>query len=367
MQYGIIYIAHNARDGDSVFKVGKTERSIDERMKELTSSSSNLGTYSAVAYFVVTDIELAEKACHKRLSRYRVQDNREFFDIPLPRLLKIVKEEVSHFTVSNSIPELPQDPTLISKKSVNARDLLKAARQDKHARDKSWDQAYKESISTFRQWCEIIKKKALEARKELHDEDIIKWEIPESIDIDNYVRSASWIQMNRLCSVLILSKFANKPLVLNRSGVRGGSCGTLDLSHAISSKVTSTHEDLEFISWKESDDGRIGSITLWGHIDNNSMDDRKDGNMPSPLLHLEAKRIYYDDYHHDFKDYSQRKTFNDPEEALEVFLSILADNIARPQYDVRTQNGFRKSRHVESYPRINDSGDFKMTLLEDDT
>ena len=42
MPYGVIYIAHNPRDGDNTFKVGKTERIVEERMKDLTSSTSSL-------------------------------------------------------------------------------------------------------------------------------------------------------------------------------------------------------------------------------------------------------------------------------------------------------------------------------------
>jgi len=53
MPCGAIYIAHNPRDGDNTFKVGKTECIVEKRMRELTSSTSNLGTYITFAYFVV--------------------------------------------------------------------------------------------------------------------------------------------------------------------------------------------------------------------------------------------------------------------------------------------------------------------------
>ena len=96
MKYGVIYIAHNPRDGENIYKVGRSERDVNERMKELTGSTSTLGSYRAEAYFVVCDTEEAEKACHLRLDRYRVQDNREFFDIPLNRLCKILNEVLSY-------------------------------------------------------------------------------------------------------------------------------------------------------------------------------------------------------------------------------------------------------------------------------
>jgi len=95
--YGAIYIAHNPRDGEKVFKVGKTARPVSERMLDLTRETSNLGKYQSVACFVVTDMEAAEAACHRRLARYRVQENREFFELELPRLVKMVREETAAF------------------------------------------------------------------------------------------------------------------------------------------------------------------------------------------------------------------------------------------------------------------------------
>ena len=100
-RYGAIYIAHNPRDGVDMFKVGKTERSVAERMAELTADTSNIGTYTAKAAFVVTDVDAAEKACHRRLKRYRVQPNREFFKLELRQLVTAVEEEVLPFTAQN--------------------------------------------------------------------------------------------------------------------------------------------------------------------------------------------------------------------------------------------------------------------------
>ncbi len=111
MRFGAIYIAHNPRDGAMIFKVGKTERGVDERMKELTASTSNLGAYTARAFFVVNDIDAAETACHKRLERYRVQNNREFFDLPLLRLLQMVQEEIAPYAARDFLPELPAEDT----------------------------------------------------------------------------------------------------------------------------------------------------------------------------------------------------------------------------------------------------------------
>jgi hypothetical protein len=82
-RYGAIYIAHNPQDGERVYKVGLTTRSVQERMNDLTSETSNIGRYEALGHIVVSDVETAEAACHKRLIQHRVQTNREFFEADL--------------------------------------------------------------------------------------------------------------------------------------------------------------------------------------------------------------------------------------------------------------------------------------------
>jgi hypothetical protein len=109
MKFGAIYIAHNPSDGENIFKVGKTERSPDERMKELTSETSNLGKYTVKSYFVVEDMNVAERACHERLSFCRIQRNREFFKLPFPKLLEIVKETITPFLATDYDPEPEMD------------------------------------------------------------------------------------------------------------------------------------------------------------------------------------------------------------------------------------------------------------------
>lgn len=139
MPYGLIYIAHNPRDGDNTFKVGKTERMVEERKRELTSSTSNLGAYTALAYFVVYDIDTAEQVCHRALHRYRVQDNREFFEIPLSRLIRIVSEQIQPYTARSFVPvqEIEDQPSI----QLSATSLLKSARERRGNINQHWDEA----------------------------------------------------------------------------------------------------------------------------------------------------------------------------------------------------------------------------------
>ena len=136
MRYGAIYIAHNPKDGESVFKVGKTERVVEERMKELTSSTSNIGEYSAISYFIVAGVDEAEKACHKRLSRYRVQSNREFFDIPFKRLIPIVREVLKPFTVGDYFPKLENEDLDKNIAPSNPKEQLLEIRKNKKSKEK---------------------------------------------------------------------------------------------------------------------------------------------------------------------------------------------------------------------------------------
>ena len=129
--FGAIYIAQNPIDGKDVYKIGLTERSVTERMAELTASTTNLGTYQAVGYVVVNDIQEAERRCHERLSYCRVQDNREFFQESLESIVRIVREccqpfEVKAFLSVTKAEEPPDVKEIVSKTLAKGADDKRA-------------------------------------------------------------------------------------------------------------------------------------------------------------------------------------------------------------------------------------------------
>jgi len=364
MSYGAVYIAHNTRDGDSTFKVGKTERPVKERMKELTSSTSNLGAYTACAYFVVYDIDAAEQACHRALRRYRVQANREFFNIPLSRLIRIVEEQVQAYAACSFVPEQERDNK--PRGQMSAARLLKVARDIHAASDWCWDDDLDSARETISEWSLLIREKALQASEELQTESTLKWDIPASAG--NEVISVH--SAPPICSVTVFCLFSNEPLALWRRGIRGGRHGALDLSLAIGEpKVRTAHgDDFEFVEWKELDDGRIGRIELIPRIDHAMTWDKEGEIPPVPKMMVRATQIEYDDYRQDFKDeYHTEKTYSDPMEAFEVFLVLIVQNAKVPQYDVRKQreDGYFRRGRTREQPRISDRGKFEMRLLED--
>lgn len=103
--FGAVYVARNPKDPDGVFKVGKTTRSVDQRLAGLTAETSNLGQYEAIGYVVVTDVDAAEAETHKRLSRHRVQENREFFSAPLGTIIRTIRAATEPYLVKGLIRE----------------------------------------------------------------------------------------------------------------------------------------------------------------------------------------------------------------------------------------------------------------------
>lgn len=363
MRYGAIYIAHNPRDGESLFKVGKTERLVDERMKELTASTSNLGTYSPKAYFIVAGIDEAEKACHKRLKRYRVQSNREFFDIPFERLIQIIQEVLAPFFAANSCPKVEIRNTGNSSVATDPKLKLQAIRTNNLAKEKLWKAALGEAARTIESWFKLITAKATEAKQNLYEEHSLYWNIP-----DKFEGETKYGRYQPFCSVTLHAQFREKPTVLILSGIRGGIYGDLDLSKAISDpEIWHKDKDAEFVRWQEEDDGRVGKIEISPVIENSHAFDKEQDRTPTPKVSVRATPIRYDDYHQHYEEkYSKEKIFSDPEEAFEVFMAVIISNIAKPQFDIRKESGTRRSRHGAERKSIIDRGEFHLVDLEDD-
>jgi hypothetical protein len=194
MPHGFVYIARNENHNEDTFKVGMTRRSVADRLRELTEDTSNLGQFVAVAYFMVTDADEAERICHKRLEEYRLQANREFFQIPAKTLIAIVQGAVAPFLTSAFIGE-----------SIG-------------------DAGGAELASAVRSRAETI-------RHQLGP-DLLRCHIPQSVD-----EAAKRL----LCAFSVLSILPSRPLVLRQRGYRAdtgdveapddGCIGTVSVRH----------------------------------------------------------------------------------------------------------------------------------------
>src|SRR5262249_50702061 len=121
---GRIYILANpALKG--LVKIGKTERSADERAAEL--SSTGLPQRYFVAYeTVVSDCDAAEREIHKELLQFRLTDDREFFEMTLQEAIEKVDTICDRFFDDPSGRSLDNRDDLDSFVSENGRDLSSA-------------------------------------------------------------------------------------------------------------------------------------------------------------------------------------------------------------------------------------------------
>jgi hypothetical protein len=178
--FGAIYIVHNPRDGEHIYKVGKTERDVESRIAELNADTTNLGAYSACAFFVVSDVNAAEQACHTRLSQYRVQENREFFGLELRRLLPLVQEAVKPFLAQSLVPAIPERDADTSELKVPLSERLQRQRESaikaEGARRSKEEQAKAELLARIKAWREELDTKIRVVRVAYADLDCIRWE-----------------------------------------------------------------------------------------------------------------------------------------------------------------------------------------------
>jgi len=133
MAWGIIYIVCNPTLGTDLVKIGKTNRSIDERLRELNGATTNLGKFEIVATIPTSNIDAAEAKCHSALGSLREQNNREFFRGDLERILAICQAVCEQYPPTGYIkPDIAQAQIPSSPRSVTFTQKLSVA---KAARD----------------------------------------------------------------------------------------------------------------------------------------------------------------------------------------------------------------------------------------
>jgi hypothetical protein len=85
-----IYILENTLMPGLV-KIGRTERSVTERVGELSSHTGVPTSFTVVKEYAVENSVEAEKKIHERLSDFRVNDNREFFKMEAEDAIDIIE------------------------------------------------------------------------------------------------------------------------------------------------------------------------------------------------------------------------------------------------------------------------------------
>lgn len=88
---GWVYVL-STRESPNILKIGRTERSVSQRVKEINSATGLLFPFGARYVFRVGDSVAAENAVHIALSNYRVRDDREFFEIDPNEAERMIRE-----------------------------------------------------------------------------------------------------------------------------------------------------------------------------------------------------------------------------------------------------------------------------------
>ena len=106
MTKGSIYIMKNPSfREENMLKIGQTKHSVEQRAKNLFTTGLP-ESFNVVYQQDVPDCVRAEKLIHKKLSRYRFSNRREFFVLPLNKAIKIVQEVIQeHFYATCQIDE----------------------------------------------------------------------------------------------------------------------------------------------------------------------------------------------------------------------------------------------------------------------
>ncbi|PAU59207.1 hypothetical protein BZL41_17045 [Pseudomonas sp. PIC25] len=89
---GIIYILRNAAYRETVVKIGRTSRTSELRAGELGKATGVPLPFEVLYEEAVSDCKRAESLIHERLSQFRMNKLREFFDVPLKDAVRAVFE-----------------------------------------------------------------------------------------------------------------------------------------------------------------------------------------------------------------------------------------------------------------------------------
>lgn len=181
--------------------------------------------------------------------------------------------------------------------------------------------------------------------------DIAKWNIAERFDGKNLSIP--------FCEVTIYAKYTSDPPLLEFTALRGKLHGEPDLSRAVGDpKVRAVGDpkfqksfDAALVTWHEPDDGRIAQISILPRIENNFPGPWT--KLPVPRLCVQANHLRYDDYSRSFECYGNL------DEAFEVILDLVVENLKEVQYDVRKHAGEYRGRQ-----KIRDTSKFNEDALK---
>jgi hypothetical protein len=119
--YQIIYILTNEAMSGYV-KIGKTSKSLEQRIKELSASTSVPLPFTCFYACTVKDASFAEHQLHDAFDNHRVNPRREFFKISPERVVSALKlAEIENITPKKDIVENKEDQNALNQARAEIR------------------------------------------------------------------------------------------------------------------------------------------------------------------------------------------------------------------------------------------------------
>src|SRR3972149_2238173 len=95
-QPGYVYLLTNPST-NGIVKIGKTRQNPDERAKALSSASGVPAPFVVVYQAYFEDCSRAERYVHAKMEKFRISNNREFFQVAIPVAIDIIIEARKQF------------------------------------------------------------------------------------------------------------------------------------------------------------------------------------------------------------------------------------------------------------------------------
>ncbi|MEW6615013.1 MAG: GIY-YIG nuclease family protein [Thermodesulfobacteriota bacterium] len=112
---GWIYALTNPSLPQNFLKIGMTTRTLEERLKELSSNTGVPTPFRVVFEAEVSDCKQVEMIIHHNLAKYRHSSSKEFFDLPQNEAIPILARICSQFPIKPS----PSPEEIAKEKRVN--------------------------------------------------------------------------------------------------------------------------------------------------------------------------------------------------------------------------------------------------------
>lgn len=86
-----VYVVRSPGHAGDIYKIGRTSREVGTRNRELSGRTETPLPFEVLASWPVRDAAQVEEKVHAELEPFRLSSRREFFKLPLPRIIETIQ------------------------------------------------------------------------------------------------------------------------------------------------------------------------------------------------------------------------------------------------------------------------------------